>query len=166
MIFDFGMYEIDLDIEKTADYHHNDSRLMCDCLGCRNFKRAVATFPQELSAFLESLGVDPAKPEILSIDYAPSNHTMAYSGFYYLCGTILRGKEIWIQDGPEARHLDEQCRLQVSSDYSAWFTVPFHAVANSDFPQPIVALHFVCTLPWLMQEPHIYHGQLGDVENA
>lgn len=166
MIFDFGMYVVDIDIEKTANYHRNDSRITCDCLGCRNFDRAVASFPQEVRQFLERLGADPVKPEVLSIDYAPTKKTMAYSGFYYLCGTILKGREAWTKDEQGMHHVDEQRLLQIRDDYAVYFTEPRHGVVDADFPKPIVELQYVCTLPWLMEEPHSYHNQLGDVDNA
>ena len=165
MIFDIGIYQLDVDIEKTTSYHRNDSRITCDCLGCRNFDRAAASLPQEVRQFLERLGVDPVKPEELSIDYAPTKKTMAYSGFYYLCGTMLKGKEAWIEEQGIYR-LDEQCLIQISDDYAVCFAEPRHGIVDVNFPKPIIELQYICTLPWLMDEPHDYHNQLGDVENA
>ncbi len=166
MIFDFDTYIIDIDVAKTADYHRNVSRITCDCQACRNFDRIANDFPKEFRQLLEKLGVDPAKPQVLSVDYAPSQQTLAYSGFYYLCGTILQGKEAWIQDEPKHYHFDDTCLLQISDHYAVFFSEPRHGVVDVNFPKPVVELQFVCTLPWVLEEPHHYHLQLGEVDHA
>ena len=160
MIFDFGMYVIDIDVEKTAAYHQKDSRITCDCLGCRNFDGAVRKLPLEILGFFEKLGVDPAKPEVLSIDYAPSKETMAYSGFYYLCGTVMKGEDPWKQVGAGAFQLDEKCLLPMGQDFAVYFAAPRHGIVDPDFPKPILELQFICTLPWTMEQLHHYHNQL------
>ena len=166
MILHFGDYVLDVDMEKTRAYHQSDHRITCDCMGCRNFDHAVPRLPHAVHQFFEEIGVDPAKPEVVSIDYAPSKETMAYSGFYYLCGTVLQGKEAWIKDDEKHFHFDETCLLQISDDFAVYFAKPLHGIVNPDFPKPIIELQYICTLPWLMEEPHSYHYQLGDVEHA
>lgn len=166
MILNFEDYVLDVDIEKTRAYHKSDERITCNCPGCRNFNRAVPEFPHAVHQLFEEIGADPAKPEVLSLDYAPSKETMAYSGFYYLCGTVLSGPEPWREVAANHFQIDEQCLLHISDDFDVCFSTPRHGIANPDFPKPIVELQFFCTLPWLLEEPHIYQDQLGDVENT
>lgn len=160
MMFDFGKYVIDVDVEKTAAYHKADSRDICDCLGCRNFDRAATELAPEILAFFEKLGVDPAKPESLSIDYAPSKETMAYSGFYYLCGTVIRGENPWKQVGDRCFQLDDQYLLPLGQTFSVCFAAPRYGILDPDFPKPVLELQFICTLPWRMEQLHHYHDQL------
>lgn len=160
MIFDFGMYVIDIDVEKTAAYHQKDSRITCDCLGCRNFDGAVRKLPLEILGFFEKLGVDPAKPEVLSIDYAPSKETMAYSGCYYLCGRMLRGENPWKQVSAGCFQLDERYSLSLGQNFFVWFSEPCHGILDPAFPKPVLEMQFSCILPWRMEQPHSYHNYL------
>ena len=166
MIFDFGAYVIDVDVEKTADYYRNDSITTCDCLACRNFNCLAPNFPQEVRHFLTQLGLDPARPQELSVDYAPTKNTMCYSGFYYLCGTALQFRKIWIQESEKRYRFNDACMMPIHDDFAVCFSEPWFGVVDVDFPKPIVELHFTCILPWVMEEPHHYHTQIGDDENA
>ena len=160
MVFDFEKYVIDIDIEKTAAYYRAEHRITCDCLGCRNFDWVATELPSEVLAFFEKLGVDPAKPEILSIDYAPSKETIAYSGCYYLCATLIRGEDPWKQVETGVFRLDESSVLPIGRDYSVWFSEPRYGIIDPNFPKPVLELRFSCILPWQMEQLHSYHNYL------
>lgn len=160
MVFNFEKYVIDIDTEKTEAYYRTENRITCDCLGCRNFDRVATELPPEVLAFFEKLGVDPVKPEVLSIDYAPSKETMAYSGFYYLCGVVIRGENPWKQVGDGCFQLDDQYTLPIGRDFFVWFAAPRHGILDPDFPKPVMEMSFSCIFPWRMEQPHGYHRYL------
>ena len=60
MIFNFGSYTIDVDVEKTKKVY---SELMtvsqnCNCDGCRNFEKYIGILPKAIISFFDTLGVD------------------------------------------------------------------------------------------------------------
>lgn len=44
MIFKFGQYKVDIDVEKTKNFYENAEPVSksCSCDGCLNFEKAVA----------------------------------------------------------------------------------------------------------------------------
>lgn len=63
MIFQFGEYKIDVDVEKTRQFYDRAKTVSegCQCDGCLNFERAVDKLPQNIRDFFSALGVDMKK---------------------------------------------------------------------------------------------------------
>ena len=63
MIFQFGEYKIDVDVEKTRQFYDRAKTVSegCQCDGCLNFERAVDKLPQNIRDFFSALGVDIKK---------------------------------------------------------------------------------------------------------
>lgn len=76
MIFQFGEYKIDVDVEKTKQFYNRAKTVSeeCQCDGCLNFERAVDKLPQNIRDFFSALGVDMKKSaNVMSI--APKTKT-------------------------------------------------------------------------------------------
>lgn len=76
MIFQFGEYKIDVDVEKTRQFYDRAKTVSegCQCDGCLNFERAVDKLPQNIRDFFSALGVDMKKSaNVMSI--APKTKT-------------------------------------------------------------------------------------------
>lgn len=76
MIFQFGEYKIDVDVEKTRQFYDRAKTVSegCQCDGCLNFERAVDKLPQNIRDFFSALGVDIKKSaNVMSI--APKTKT-------------------------------------------------------------------------------------------
>lgn len=63
MIFQFGEYKIDVDVEKTKQFYNRAKTVSeeCQCDGCLNFERAVDELSQNIRDFFSALGVDMKK---------------------------------------------------------------------------------------------------------
>lgn len=76
LIFQFGEYKIDVDVEKTRQFYDRAKTVSegCQCDGCLNFGRAVDKLPQNIRDFFSALGVDMKKSaNVMSI--APKTKT-------------------------------------------------------------------------------------------
>ena len=63
MVFEFGSYKADIDVEKTRHFYKNAESVSkrCSCDGCTNFEEAVAVLPQSVIKFFADLGIDMRK---------------------------------------------------------------------------------------------------------
>ena len=64
MLFRFGNFSIDVDVERTRKYYAESSRTLtegCDCILCQNFRAAYESLDTEIKRFFDNLGVDILK---------------------------------------------------------------------------------------------------------
>ena len=69
MIFRLGNITLDIDIEKTAEFHAGlqTAAESCGCVGCRNYDMACSSFPEAVREFFSMLGMNVRKAtEIIS----------------------------------------------------------------------------------------------------
>ena len=91
MVFEFGSYKADIDVEKTRHFYKNAESVSkrCSCDGCTNFEEAVAVLPQSVIKFFADLGIDMRKVCECYVNITNDNGTLLYGGFYHVCGTLL-----------------------------------------------------------------------------
>ena len=155
MPFKIGIYELDVDVERTRRFYQEHSGITCDCAGCRNFTQAVALLPDAVQDFLRQFGIDPAKPAEISAVYAPSDDSIFYDGFYHISGTILSGTNPWIQIDHKHFALDQQCLIKLDDENTVFFTGDVHLL-EENFPTPAFQIEIQFTLPWVLPEPNSY----------
>ena len=156
MIFESGVYQLDIDVERTRHFYANEDFEFCTCAGCRNFSRAYHLFPEAVQQFFGKFGIDIGKPaEITAYNSSDGNLTY-YDGFYHICGTILAGKDPWLQVGERAYQLDEQYALKVTNDFSVFFTEKC-ALVDKEFPTPVIQMEIQCNIPWVLEESNPYY---------
>ncbi|MBQ2715419.1 MAG: hypothetical protein IJF21_01365 [Clostridia bacterium] len=153
MIFTFGNFKIDVDVEKTREFYSSDKALVtskqCTCNGCQNYDRAIMTAPTSILDFLRNLGIDPQKPgEVFGISLdVDSNGLYWYGGWYHIVGTILEGCS-------ETKSEDTSNAFIPDSNYNflVWFTDDKKKMGwiEKDFPTPILELSISAKLPWLL----------------
>ena len=91
MIFQFGRYTLDVDVEKTKAFYDSNRSVAtdeaCSCARCQLFPHAVMSSSDAILEFLRRLGVDPRKPgEVFGYsDDETDRHQ--YSGWYHIVGT-------------------------------------------------------------------------------
>ena len=97
MIFQFGEYKIDVDVEKTRQFYDRAKTVSegCQCDGCLNFERAVDKLPQNIRDFFSALGVDMKKICECYVYCAKDENTLYYGGFCHICGTLLSGTRLY-----------------------------------------------------------------------
>ena len=155
MIFDIGLHQLDIDVERTAEFYKRGNGILCDCDGCRNYEQAVGMLPAPARQFLHQFGIDPAKPAEVYVNYAPSSETLHYGGFYHLCGTILKGGEPWVKMGDRSYQLDDRYRIGLCETCFAFFTREV-SIPDDDFPKPIIQMEIEFILPWVLNKPNSY----------
>ena len=153
MIFTFGRFKIDVDVEKTREFYSSENALVtskqCTCNACQNYDRAIMTAPSAVLDFLRSLGIDPQKPgEVFGYLPEPNEDGIYfYGGWYHIVGTMLSG-EI------ESKTVDSSNSYKPDPDFD--FSVSFSGDREKmgwiekDFPEPIIELLVSTNLPWLL----------------
>ena len=155
MIYEHSPYRIDVDVEKTRAFYENATGITCNCPGCRNFPRATEQLPQEVQAFFESFGIDIRKPAEYYVFDAVEPGSVFGGGFWHICGTILEGKDLWIQESPKSRRMDTSYAFDLADDFTVYFTEEI-ALLEEGFPGPVIQLEFIGYIPWALEEENPY----------
>lgn len=150
-----GLYKLDIDFERTHRFYDTqDNTLGCDCLGCKNYEKAISVLSPSVRQFLSQFGLQPEKPAEMSAVYTQDKQLL-YDGFFHICGQILDEQDPWVPTGPKSYQLNPGHLLKVSDNCSAYLTSKC-GLLDSDFPLPAIQLHISFTLPWLLDEPNPY----------
>ena len=73
-----------MNIEKTRQYYAQlREEDLCDCAYCRNYMKEIRSSYQDLAAYLDTLGIDIAKP-FETVPVGPVGDQMFYSGVQYV----------------------------------------------------------------------------------
>ena len=156
MIFEFGTFKVDVDVERTRRFYETvEDQLGCECAGCRNFRKAYPLLPDAVQAFFRQLGVDIGKPAEATAYNSYDGNLTFYDGFYHICGTILEGREPFIQVDKRHFQLDKNMTINLTPDYFAYFTSKCGLV-DEDFPTPVIQLEIQGNIPWVLDEPNPY----------
>lgn len=152
MIFRFGNYTLDVDVERTrAFYARGDVKTtsqQCTCAGCQNYDKAILEMPSTVTDFLESLGLDPRKPaEAFDVmGGLAEDGKVLYNGFYHLCGVRLRGEDAWVKTAKDMKHLDGDRMYAVDGDFKVSFEEEI-CLLHEAFPTPVLQMEFDARLP-------------------
>ena len=155
MIFEFGEYKLDIDAARTRRFYETAEDFLCDCAGCRNFRKAVPMVPDAVHAFFRQFGVSIGNPAEMTAYVSRDGNTTYYGGFYHICGTILAGKDPWQEVGDGVHQLNAHCARGPHKDFSVFFT-EMCALVEEDFPTPVIQMEVECHLPWVLEEPNPY----------
>ncbi len=152
MIFRFGNYTLDVDVERTrAFYARGDVKTtsqQCTCAGCQNYDKAILKMPAAVTDFLESLGLDPRKPaEAFDVmGGLAEDGKVLYNGFYHLCGVRLQGEDAWVKTAKDMKHLDGDRMYAVDGDFKVSFEEEV-CLLHEAFPTPVLQMEFDARLP-------------------
>ena len=152
MIFRFGNYTLDVDVERTrAFYARGDVKTtsqQCTCAGCQNYDKAILEMPSTVTDCLESLGLDPRKPaEAFDVmGGLAEDGKVLYNGFYHLCGVRLRGEDAWVKTAKDMKHLDGDRMYAVDGDFKVSFEEEI-CLLHEAFPTPVLQMEFDARLP-------------------
>ncbi|MCL2053574.1 MAG: hypothetical protein FWG90_03910 [Oscillospiraceae bacterium] len=121
----------------------------CDCKTCRNFLKAVESFPKEVVDFFNELGVDLMKPSETYGSRGIQDINMQYGGWYHIVGKYLSGEDIW-QPAKEPKPVKW---LDITDDFAIGFTRNKALVPNG-FPEPVLQMEINFSVPWVLEEPY------------
>ncbi len=157
MIFTFGQYKVDIDVDKTRQFY-TAAKLVsegCSCSGCRNYEKAVSFLPKKILDFFAVLGVDMRKIAEVYVNCRNTDGTLLYGGFYHLCGTLLAGTSAWTPVDPTISHWEEAQAFKISADFEVSFQSECHLL-EKDFPLSALQLEISANIPWVLSEENTY----------
>lgn len=119
----------------------------CGCLYCRNYTEVAKRFSIELLSFFQSLGIDPTKCAGEIMEFGKLENEMHYyGGWYHFVGEIIDGPDCMVP--PENWN---KINLIKIDSFEMGFTKEVQLV-SSNFPESVVQLEFVSTIPWILQD--------------
>ncbi len=152
MIVKIGVYVLDIDEKRTKAYYEAQNGEDCDCAGCRNFRKAICHLHPSIKSFFAMFDLSPEPPTNLSPIHAPDRKELFYNAVYSICGTILEGKEPYIQVGENKFQENPEYDI-VFDDHESYATFTEEkGTLDPDFPRPLFDLNLCFTLPWLLDE--------------
>ena len=157
MIFEFGQYLIDVDINKTRLFYENACVVSrgCSCKGCRNYEKAVDILSPQIILFFSRLGVDMRKVCEVYVCTDNSDGTLLYGGFYHLCGTLLNGKSAWVSLNQAVSHWENDQAFEVENGFHISFRQECDLL-EGNFPTPALQLEISANIPWVLEEENDY----------
>ena len=154
MIFEFGLYRVDVDMERTRRWYETEptASQCCDCDGCVNFDRAADLFPESVKSFFASLGAAAKKPIEVYVNYTNKDGILWYGGWYHLCGTLLsEGEELWqVTEGKPFGSRGFQIFFRGRAD-----------CVQENCPRPVVQMELNADIPWVLEKENTYEKESG-----
>ena len=153
MLFEFGTYILDIDIERTRTFYDYAKAITdgCDCQGCRNYAQWAKKLSVEPKYVLESMGVLLEKSPEVYVNCPNEDGTLFYGGFYHLCGKIISGKNPWKVIGERSKALDEDTFVPLGESFQVSFTEDI-ALLEKDFPTPVIQMEISASIPFVLSE--------------
>ena len=157
MIFRFGNYTLDIDVDRTRDFYAREdvetTSEKCTCQGCQNYDKAILAASDTVVGFLRSLGIDPRKPaEVFDVmGILGEDGKVWYNGFYHLCGVRLQGEDAWVETAKDMKHLDGDRMYAVGPDFKVSFEEQIHLL-HKEFPAPVLQMEIDAHLPVALAE--------------
>ena len=164
MILEYGVYQLDIDADRTRHFYSDQNYEFCTCSGCRNFSEAYPMIPDVVQQFFQQFGIDIGKPAEITPVFSSDGNLTYYDGFYHICGTILKGKDPWIKIAERTFQLDDQYALKLTEHFKVFF-VEKCAMVDKDFPAPAIQMEIQCYIPWVLDEPNPYFFESKDNES-
>ncbi len=157
MVFQFGQYKIDVDIERTKSFYENAMRVSenCSCDGCLNFERAVDALDMAVVKFFAELGVDIKRVCECYACCTNKDGTLTYGGFTHVCGTLLEGDSAWQNINEDHLYLEEAAMFSLTPDFQVSFQEEIDLI-EEDFPRPVIQLEFAANIPWVIDKKNTY----------
>ncbi|MDE7399143.1 MAG: hypothetical protein K2N06_06390 [Oscillospiraceae bacterium] len=163
MVFTFGKFIVDIDIEKNRTFYQTAEALTvgCNCNGCANFEKAADLFPELVREFFRGLGVDPKKPAEVYVNCSEDGgKRLFYGGFYHLCGTVLDDKNAWISQEVDGitivSCINEDYLYEIADGYCVIFGDGGDALLEDGFPEPVITMDIEFHVPWVLDEENTY----------
>ena len=148
MIYKYGQYTVDIDVEKTKAFYARARRIseVCPCDGCTNFERAVKILPKDVASVFSALGIEPEKVAECYVNTTNPDGTLMYGGFCHVGGTMPEGEFDWPWED-DAYAVGANFRISFRRELS---------LLEDDFPEPAIQMEFIANLPWLLDTENTY----------
>ena len=158
MLFEFGKYTVDVDVEKTREFYLQAPMITeeCDCQGCRNYEKWATSLSAEPKHTMERMGILLEKcPEVYA-ECPNEDGTLSYGGFYHLCGRIVRGDDVWKEVAENMRAFDANTEVAITENFHIAFTENI-SLLDKNFPRPAIQMEIVANIPFVLPERCAYN---------
>ena len=153
MLFRFGNFSIDVDVERTRKYYAESSRTLtegCDCILCQNFRAAYESLDTEIKRFFDNLGVDILKAADMTTMHADAERNILYyDGVCHLCGSMVDGSIEKHCDQPLRKAWHHTPQYVVNAACTVYFTTNY-AMVEKSFPDPVLQMEVAIEIPWVL----------------
>ena len=159
MVFEYGQYKIDVDVEKTKMFYAAAPVVSagCTCNNCKNYEQAVADLPQVVKSFFTELGVDMKKVCEVYVNWKNPDGTLHYGGFYHVCGVRLQGKSAWVAVDEYTSRWDEGGAFAIIDTFHVSFREKCDLLED-EFPIPALQIDMFANIPWVLPEANEEFG--------
>lgn len=152
MIFDFGKFRLDVDVEATKAFYDIHGKTVledCGCVNCRNYYAAISKTSDKVKDFFRSIGIDPQKsPEATWLE-TKADGMAYYSLLFHIVGTIIQSVDIHKPVGDTGHQLIIENFYEIDQNFMVGFTSDA-VLVEKDFPKPCIQLEIEAYLPWLI----------------
>lgn len=157
MIFTFGNYTVDVDVDKTKKIYNKLPLITqgCDCDGCRNFEKATEVLPESVRAFFDDLGVDLKKVVECYVNCKNEDGTLLYGGFCHVCGTLIQGKSAWVNISKTHSYYNTDFTYLLDKNFHISFQEECLMV-EEQFEAPILQIELDANIPWVLDKENTY----------
>lgn len=152
MIFEFGAYRLEIDVEKTKAFYDRAPMVTegCKCPGCRNYEAWAENLSEAPKGVMEEMGVSPEKPAEVFVNDENIDGSVFYGGFYHLCGRILEGRRSSWNASEKCWEIGELSFYELGKGFRAAFTEEIHLLQDG-FPEPVIQMEILADIPWLLE---------------
>ncbi|KOS64054.1 hypothetical protein [Lysinibacillus sp. FJAT-14222] len=134
----FDEWVLNVETEKTEALYESHSDV-CECLACKNFRKASLLLNEDVMHFSNKLGLDLHKPTLLNA-FPVEGEQVMYSGQYTICGEIIEG-EIDAWDVIVGEHcfslVEEEGKESADSLTEPHFQIGFEVVLQWLLPESV-----------------------------
>ena len=157
MIFTFGNYTVDIDVEKTKQTYKKLPLLSqgCNCDGCLNFEKAADVLPETVRAFFHNLGIDLKRIVECYVNCKTMDGNLFYGGFCHVCGTLIEGKSAWVNISDTHTYYDPNIAYRLNDNFSISFQEECLMI-EEQFEAPILQIEFEANIPWVLDKENTY----------
>ena len=152
MIFDFGNFRLDIDVESTKAFYSKHGKTVledCGCVNCQNYYKAISNVSDKVNNFFSSIGIDPQKsPEATWWD-TNEDGIAYYSIIFHVVGKIIKSVDIYKPVGDNGYQLINENLYEIDKNFKVGFTSKAILV-EKDFPESCIQLEIEAYLPWVM----------------
>ena len=157
MVFTFGNYTVDIDVEKTKQTYKKLPLISqrCNCDGCQNFEKSVNTLPSSVRSFFDAIGIDLKKIAECYVNCKNQDGSLIYGGFCHVCGTIIQGKSPWVTISETHSYYNPDLPYHLNDNFCISFQEECLLVENQ-FEGPLLQIEFTATIPWVLDKENTY----------
>ncbi|MBQ8905303.1 MAG: hypothetical protein IJY85_02915 [Ruminococcus sp.] len=152
MLYDFGKFRLDVDIESTKAFYFKHGKTVledCGCVSCRNYYEAISEASDKVNSFFHSIGIDPQKSPEVTWCYTDENGIAYYSAIYHIVGTIIQSVDIYKRTEDNCFKQIIENFYEIDKDFKVGFTSEI-ILLEKDFPKPCIQLEIEAYLPWVI----------------